>query len=206
MTTPWRVPRMWEGRAVAVCASGHSMRAEIAEQLNSAGLPIIVVNDTYRLAPFADMLVAGDLKWWRVNGAATESFRGLKVTAQPNCSVPGVLYLRPTGVMGFAPDPGSIRTGNNSGYQAIHIAIQAGAATIGLFGFDMHGDHWFGEHSGRLRGANPQPFHRWIPLFSGLKGRGAEIINCTPGSALKCFPFGTLEEFCHGATRATCFS
>lgn len=191
----WRVPQMWTGRTVAVLASGPSMTPHVAAAVRS--IPTIVINDTFRLAPWAALLYAADAAWWRANPDA-HAFAGLKVTVD---SVPGVESLRNSGSSGFDPDPQSIRTGSNSGYQGVHIAAQAGAARILLFGFDMSaakGAHWFGAHRNGLVNTAPETYVRFIRRFSDLKtsldALGVEVINCTPGSALTCFPMRSLEE------------
>ena len=94
----------------------------------------------------------------------------------------------------------AIRTGGNSGYQAVHIAAQAGARRILLCGFDMSADrgaHWHGEHQHPLRETGPATFQRWIDYFptlvNALAARGVKVLNCTPGSRLKCAPLVSLE-------------
>jgi hypothetical protein len=156
----------------------------------------IAINNTFQLAPWADMLYAADVKWWTFTD--WKSFAGLKVT----CDVTvfkDLLHLRHTGDKGFDPDPGCVRTGRNSGYQAIHIAAHAGCKRILLCGFDMRGGHWHGPHKRPLRD-DGNVYARWIPHFATLKPeldrRGIEVINCTPGSALKCFSMMALDEAC----------
>jgi len=197
----WAVPaRLWAGQTVAVLASGPSMTPLVAAAVRN--IPTIVINDTFRLAPWAALLYAADAAWWQANPDAL-AFAGLKVTVD---SVPGVEALRNTGSTGFDPDPQCIRTGSNSGYQGVHIAAQAGATRILLCGFDMtakRGAHWFGAHRPDLKNTDPETYERFIRRFATLKdaldARGVEVINCTPGSALKCFPFGDLVEILEGA-------
>lgn len=185
----YTVPRMWAGDTVAVLATGPSMSQEVADKVR--GLRVIAINDAFRLAPWADMLYAADRRWWEVNEDAQE-FAGIKLSAQPGS--PGAIYMRSSGSTGFDPRPGFIRTGGNSGYQAVHVAIHAGAARILLCGFDMHGTHYFGPHKPPLRNTHPSSFARWVDRFAELNGKGTEIINCTPGSALRCFPFASLDS------------
>lgn len=188
----WSVPRLWEGRTVAILASGPSMTQAAADRLRGA-LPTIVVNDTVKLAPWADMLYAADTMWWRVNVCWANEFLGLKVTSSHDCDVEGVVSLAPSGPRGFDPDPRNVRTGGNSGYQALHVAIQAGAARVLLLGYDMHGSHWFGMHQPPLRNTRPETMGMRAKCFADLKGL-AEIVNCTPGSAITAFPIMTLDE------------
>lgn len=192
---------MWEAKTVAILASGPSLTPEQVHLVAAAGLPAIAINDTFRLAPWADMLYAADTQWWRVNAQEALKFPGLKVTAHDSCEFRAVNLLHRTGTDGFDHDPSCIRTGGNSGYQAIHVAIHAGARRILLLGFDMglkKGEHWHGAHKRPLRTTDLASYHMWIQRFPALRGRGASIINCTPGSALGCFPRQELAEAIHG--------
>lgn len=195
----WRVPAMWTGRTVAVLASGPSMTPHVAAAVRS--VPTIVINDTFRLAPWAALLYAADEAWWHANPDAL-AFAGLKVSV---ASVPGVEQLRNSGTQGFDDDPGCLRTGSNSGYQAVHLAAHAGAARILLCGFDLSakkGAHWFGTHGSGLVNTAPETYARFIRRFEELQpllaARGVEVVNCTPGSALKCFPAADLADMLEG--------
>lgn len=195
----WTVPRMWEGQTIAVLASGPSMSQEVCDLVHrTPGVQAIAINETWRLAPWATMLYAADPEWWTFHGnRALREFRGLKVSCMP---VNGVLQLRNSGTEGFDPDPSAVRTGGNSGYQALHIAAHAGAARVLLCGFDMRGgaDHWHGRHPHPLKQTDDEQFARWIRRFGTLAPvlakRGVDVVNCTPGSALQCFRMGVLED------------
>lgn len=193
----WTVPRLWEGKTVVVLASGPSMSKAVVDAVFSSGLPTIVVNSTFKLAPWADMLYAADAAWWSAHPIATE-FQGLRVTVQDVC---GVLKLRCSGPDGFDPHPGAVRSGGHSGYQAVHIAMHAGAHRILLCGFDMHGTHWHGMHEEPLRNTAEGTYSRWVEAFAALRDaaveRNIEIMNCTPGSALSCFPMLSLGRALH---------
>lgn len=191
----WSVPPIWRGQTVAILASGPSMSAEVAEQLR--GVTCIAINNTFRLAPWAAMLYAADRAWWlHRDNADAKHFRGLRCTISREQDGPppaGVLSLLSSGVIGFDPDPGRIRTGGNSAYQAAHVAAHAGAARILLAGCDLQGGHWHPEHPAELMQTNDIAFSRWLERWPGIAESGAEIINVTPGSALKCFPMMTIE-------------
>ena len=192
----WVVPRMWEGRTVVVMASGQSMDRLTADTARDAALPAIVTNNTHRLAPWADVLYAADVEWWaHPANADAANFTGLKVSVGHH---PGVHRLQNTGLEGYDPAPGTVRTGSNSGYQAVHIAMQAGASRILLCGFDMRGTHWHGRHVDGLRETQQVHYGLFVERFKSIVAPaaqlGVEIINCTPGSALPWFPMSTLEE------------
>lgn len=168
--------------------------AQAAHEAKAA--EVIVVNDAFRLAPWADILYAADSAWWHVNKDQALAFAGVKMTADARVPYRDVVRLKQTGLEGYDPTPGCVRTGGNGGYQAVHVAISRGAQRVLLAGFDMRGSHYFGPHRGMLRNTDPATFERWIGRFPALAGRGAEIINCTPDSALTCFPTGELEAVC----------
>ncbi len=148
------------------------------DAVRAAGVPAIAVNDAFLLAPWADVLYAADAQWWGVHAQTALKFAGLKMTADPSVHYRAVLKLKQTGKTGYDPTPGCVRTGGNGGYQALHVAIQAGARRILLLGFDMGGTHFFGRHRDGLRNTPDQTFANWIPRFSALAKVGAEVINC----------------------------
>lgn len=205
--TAWSVPRCFEGRTVAVLASGPSMSQAVADAVHAAGVPAIAINTTFRLAPWAWMLYAADAEWWtHPKHRDVHAFAGLKVTIDTGAGgVPdGLLYLRRSGTSGFDPDPRNLRTGAHSGYQAVHIAAQAGAARILLCGMDMQGGHWHGEHPAGLKRNTVEQFEKCCALFRTLAvpmhERDIDVVNVTPGSRLDCFRRSTLQAELESAT------
>lgn len=162
----------------AVLATGESMSQQVADQVRNR-CKAVAVNDAYRLAPWADALVCNDRAWWNEYPDALQ-FAGRKF-----CGV----TLK--GTERLDPHP-QFPAGTNSGLQGMRVAKMMGATRILLLGFDMHGSHYFGRHPEPLRNTTPAGFSRHIRQFA--LWTGAEVINCTPGSALKQFPFSTLEE------------
>lgn len=174
------------------------MSADVARLVRAADIPTIAINDTAKLALWANMMYACDYAFWMHHAEWALKFPRLKATCDDSVPFPQVLCVKNTGTSGFDPDPSCLRTGNNSGYQALHIAIHAGAKRILLCGYDMKGGHWFGKHPPGLTDADPN-VHRnlFIPEFEKLApllpSLGVEVINCTAGSALRCFPAGSLD-------------
>ena len=96
--------------------------------------------------------------------------------------------------------PGYIGSGGNSGFQAIGLAYQLGAARIILVGYDMQYTkgltHRFGDHPRPLSnfvGANNM-VKKFGPLADGLRRAGVPTTNCTLETALTCFERANLEE------------
>lgn len=205
MATPWSVPRDWVGETAAVLASGPSMSREVAAAVRGRCRVIAVNSEGLLSAPWAEVLYAADHPWWQNNPAALK-FAGLKVTIRPpggghGFDSPEVLELKNGGPAGFDDRPTHLRTGGNSGFQAMHLAAHFGARRILLCGFDMHAPergpaHWFGEHAWRRGRKSPYAMFvtRMTQSAPEFAARGIEVLNCTPGSALKCFPFLPLSE------------
>lgn len=184
----------WTGRTVAILGSGESMSQAVADSVRH--LPRIAINKTSDLALDAEYIFAADAMFWQCN-LDYEQRSGIKVSTQQRMrirpNVPRwVEVMQWGGISGFDERPGYLRSGSNSGYQALHLAASMGARRILLFGFDCHGGHWHGPHERPLDNPNGHAFDSWIKAFRKLApilaGKGIEVENCTPGSRLDCFP------------------
>lgn len=194
---PWSVPRIWRGQTAVVMGTGPSLTPDVVACVRGRAR-VIAVNDAYRLAPWAEVLYAADWEWWKHHWDDVRKFRGLKVSIGFQCPYKEVLAVADGGYDGFDDRPTHVRSGRNSGYQAVHLAAHLGAHTVLLCGFDMRKNkhaHFFGDHPPELR--NESLYDSFIQHFTRAaqeyERRGIRVINCTPGSALKCFPFSTLE-------------
>lgn len=199
------VERAWPGATVVCCAGGPSLcagqlervRAEIGKTRQQ--IRLIAVNDAYRLAPFADLCYFADARWWRWHKDRPEfqAFAGQK------CSIfgtgneiddPEVFMLRIGGTHGLSDNPEELRTGRTSGYQAINIATLGGSTRILLLAYDGKfardgKSHWFGDHPVRSdENTNATLAKNLRGLVEPLAQRGVTVINCSPDSAVDCFP------------------
>lgn len=186
------VPRLWPNETVVCVGTGPSLtQADV--DLCRERARVIVVNDAYRLAPWAEVLYAADDKWWAWHKGAPD-FAGLKYTIAPTRRAwPGLVALRNTGPHGLERDPSGLRTGFNSGYQAINLAVHLGAARVVLLGYDMTGDHYFGSHPDKTR----PPFVPCLKAFATLRDplaeAGVTVVNATRRTALTTFPCIVIE-------------
>lgn len=140
----------------------------------------VAVSDMYKLAPWADALVSNDPHWWQHHSTASK-FPGRRFCGG---FYPGTERLEQTG---------EFNSGVNSGLQGMRVARDVfRASRIILVGFDMHGTHYFGPHPDALQNTTSQRFQAHLKQFD--RWRFGEVINCTPGSALKRFPIGELSE------------
>lgn len=171
-----------------ICASGQSLTQDDVDYCRGKGT-VIVTNNTYELAPWADVLWGCDEVWWEKYPEAMD-FKGRKISVQYS-EVEQIQTLDRPG-LGLE----QVHTGGNGGYQAINWAYLQGATKIVMLGFDMHGTHWHGKHKRGL--GNVHNFKAWIPAFGrlakDLERQGVDVINCTPGTALHCFKKQDLRE------------
>lgn len=178
----------WSGQTAVIVASGPSVIATDFELLR--GHHVIAVNLSWQLVPWAEVLFATDGQFWFQHEGVPQ-FAGRRVTSSPMAA------------QSFGIDV-LFTNGNNSGTRAIHLAEALGARRILLVGYSMHvkdGTHW---HAPYLKSHNPTEGSTrvWrdelIKLSAHMRKRGIEVINCTPGSALDCFPHLSLNEALNG--------
>lgn len=167
-----------------VMATGQSLSPEQVAHVNTAHdeqrCKVVAVSNAYQLAPWADALVSNDMKWWRQHPQA------LEFAARKFCGsdLKGTERLPPVAMF---------PTGSNSGLQGMRVALMLGATRIVLLGLDMKGTHYFGKHPSPLKNSTPGDFQRMLRQFQRWKS-DAEVINCSPGSALTCFKTANLVD------------
>lgn len=161
---------------VAVLCTGPSLTQADVDYCRGR-CKVVAVSDAIFLAPWADALVSHDRKWWDAHPEVT--FEGPKFTHHPDgIKDRGVQELRPSG--------------GNSGTLGLKVAMQMGATKILLLGCDLHGTHFFGPHKHGLHNTRPDQFQTMANQFAHM--RRLPVINCTPGTGLKCFPLGDLRS------------
>lgn len=193
-----------------VCiAPGPSLTGEQCNKVRGRA-PAIVVNNAYQLAPWAQWLYACDQTWWDVYAQDVQRrFKGECWTyAKQAARQHGLNRIEiappPQRFVGLSTTPGVIHGGWNSGYQAINLALHFGAKRIVLIGYDLRGSHFFGEYRHPTLARNERRFDKWIEAFETIDPAkyGIEIINCTPASALRCFPTMDLDDGLQGLPAA----
>jgi hypothetical protein len=182
-------PFSWNNQDVVVVASGPSAVATNFDLIRDRAR-VVAVSSSWRLVPWADVLFSSDQFWWEVN-AGCKDFAGRKFS----CSV-------------YAAKRHGLdvvwTTGNNSGLRAIHLAKALTTGRILLVGFDMHvrdGLHWHAPHPNGLHNPTKAGMRVWRDEMQTVAKQLPEVINCTPGSALQCFPTMPLEEALDGHYR-----
>jgi len=201
---PDKIPQRWKDRTVVIAASGHSM-GETASQIHhrrvhGAPFVLVVTNTTYRLFPYADVLYGGDMLWWKhMHKEVERNFKGEKWT-QDHSAAQRYGLQRIKGINKSGLGTQYVHINGNTGFQAINLAYLFGSRRVLLTGFDMKlgpkGEkHWHADHPAPM--VQGQTFGEWIhkaaTMAKDAQRLGLEIVNCTPGSALTCWPVSTLE-------------
>lgn len=196
MTTT--VTKHWPGQTFVLLGGGPSLTPADVDAVRGRAR-VIAINDAWKLAPWADVLYACDDKWWTWQ-SGVPTFAGLKYALDPSAEQwPGVRVLQNTGPLGLELAPTGLRTGKNSGFQAINLAVHLGASRIVLLGYDMcpapdGRGHWFGEHPDR----NPSPYQAMREAFASLVeplfSIGVGVVNCSRRTELTTFPCAALDD------------
>lgn len=175
----------WSGKTVCCIASGPSLTAADCGLVESAGLPTIAVNSSWKLARFAAVIYAADPPWWDSYGKDID-IPAERWTMTENTASARSLQFQTRRAMSI----------KNSGLHAIELAISLGAARVLLLGYDCSvaaGTHWHGDHQ---QTKNPDALRckAWLSQFAALDRKQAHIINCSRETALSCFPRMPLEQ------------
>lgn len=186
----------------AICiASGPSLTADDVNYCKGKGR-VYVINNTFKLAPWADVLYACDGRWWDAYHEYVEqSFAGEKWTIDDAAAVK--YDLNTVGVLNeevWSNHPKAITLGGNSGHQALNLACIQGADRVILLGYDMKPRkdgirHWHGDHIQSLLQTNPIEYVNWCNnLREASKEIKIPVINCTRDTALDCFDRADLRD------------
>jgi len=196
------LPRSLDGESVFIIGGGPSLRSFDPRDIE--GRLAIVTNEAYAVFPEAHALVFVDFHWWqRRREEVLATFKGRIIGRGPYD-----WQYRKDGVtnVGYKTgqewsDDGRVLGGKNSGLAAMNAAALMGAHRMFLLGFDCQQVGGRANYH-RLHLAVEQKQNRYHDLFIPEFRKAAlrieslgrpMVINCTPGTALKCFPERSLE-------------
>jgi len=192
----------WQGNTV-VCVAGGPSAKEADLGLVKGKARVIVINESWRLAPWADMLYACDPKWWQLRAPKSDEFKGIRVTQDLPLALE--LKIKRVGLSHgkneiLIETPGLLGWGHNSGFHALNLAIQAKARRVILVGYDMSvakGVHWHGRHE-NLSNPDKRAVERWRLILdeqaSLIRSLGVKVLNTSKDSALTAYPKVPLAE------------
>lgn len=183
--------------SLVIIASGPSLtRADVA-RVEGADVDIMGINLAYTICKRLDYLYACDATFWVKHHLAVKDLPCKKYRLEKTLSrinYPGVEWLENDGTIGLSHEYPKIRTGQNSGYQALNLAYLLGYKKVILLGYDMQYGakgkiHWHEDHDTK----NPPEslLEKWVKNFEALapllEYAGVEVLNATKRTALTCF-------------------
>ncbi len=192
LNTP-AVPRRWPASTIILLGSGPSLTADDVDRCRAIpNTAVLAISDTYRLAPWADVLYSPDARWWEWHQDAL-ALPCRKFAIQTVRS--GVTRIAPGHRTLLETDPHYLSTGGHGGWQAINLAVHLGAASLILLGYDMQPDpsnadrhHFFGEHPNNTH----VRYSQWLPLYDDLPRQLAAVsvtvVNATRSTAIRTVP------------------
>lgn len=190
----------WKGTTALIAGSGPSQTKEDLDYA-CGKCRVVVLNSTWKIAPWADMLYACDRQWWHRYGPKPEQFQGMRVVGKGEW--PGCLSVNCVpGSKAMVFDGRTIGGGWNSGFQALNLLALWKVARVILTGMDCQAEetaHWHGNYKDGVC-QNPKQYHfdMWVKCFRQaapvLKDRGVEVVNASRRTALDAFPRVDLRE------------
>ena len=203
---------IYYGQTAAIIGTGPSLTQEQLDKVKH--LKKFGANRAFEFD--LDVLHGCNHQFWHYYWHKVKDLRCDKWTTRPELTYPGLNYIREEWIPGLSKDPTYIAAHHGTGPQLINIAYHYGIKRMLLIGWDMKFSpdyngkaqqigakprHYFGEY--------PKELQHWPSVkvkdgvLTGLieemetikpEDYGIEIINCTPDSAMTCFPMMTLDE------------
>jgi len=204
---------MWPGQTAFILGGGPTLKETDLSLIHHRR--VIGVNNAYQLGSWIDICWFGDNRWHGWHAVELRSFPGLIVTCAPGEFKANYVHQLKRGKsQGIDPSPRCVAWNRQSGASAINLAYHLGAATVVLIGFDMRRvslselssnqdgtvhegtvANWHEDHPAKQK----DPYDRFSQVFKVIardaRKLGLEIVNCTPGSAIKEFPIMDLKDF-----------
>lgn len=205
---------------ICCIATGPSLTREQVHVARSKGFRLFVCNNAYQLALDAELLYAVNLEWWLHYWGAVCRLPAQKWTTNEQAAQRfGLNWIAERDAPGLSTDPDVVHHGHGSGFSLLSMAARAKPDRIVLIGYDCR---YAPDYDGRERRAGSTPRHslevlptgeypasmqHWpsvqvrdgvhvglVELYRSVAAQGlVEIINCSPGSAIDCFPRVDIE-------------
>lgn len=198
----WQIPKLWENETAVIVASGPSLKQWQIDYVKDKDARLLVINNNYLLALWADCHYFCDPKWyhWHKDDLEWDQFKGIRVTMQSVSEILPFHTVCNAGETGLCKEKDGLATGRNSGYQAVNLAYHFGVKRIILIGYDTkpgpNGEvHWFGQHPVELAISEIHKWKSyWDSIADDLDKENIEVINCTLDTALDCFQKADIRD------------
>lgn len=157
-------------KTLVVIGTGASVTFDKVDYIRHSCCDVMVINETFQIAPWADYLYAADPTWWEQYADCVDAtFHGEKFCVRVDeKTYLGTEYKKifkgvnhEQGVGGLERDPDVVRNGGNSGHAALNVAYHLRYERIVLLGLDGQGGYWFNSnYRAKALRSNIQPTTR----------------------------------------------
>jgi hypothetical protein len=153
-----------------------------------------------------DVLHACNYQFWDYYWSEVKDLPCHKWTTRPELKdkLDGLNYIEERWIEGLSTNKAYIAAHHGTGPQLVNLAYHYGVKQMILIGWDMRHKgkrHYFGEYPQELQHftRNLGPNGELLGLIKEMETihperYDIEIINCTPGSAMTCFPPMDIDE------------
>ncbi len=200
----------WYRDTAVVVGNGPSMLSFPVQELRRPRARVLVANGGYKLAPWADVLMCTDKRWLPANEHLLADYIGpMIVVTHPEVVKrpdPRMVVLRRRFIGDARRDPFARRDtlyeGYNSTSTCISCAILRGARRIILLGVDLAPGpdgrrRTYDESKDNLKQAELR-YARQVNHLTAqamwVKRKGVEVVNCSPRSGLRCYPYADWKD------------
>lgn len=200
---------------VTCIGTGPSLTTQQIETAQRKGFALFGCNNVWELCDLAVHYACNEGWWnryWSPDLAATSAEKWTCNRAAADRY--GLNWVAETNAPGLSRDPTLIHHGHGSGYTLLNLAYLMGAERIVLLGYDMK---YASDYNGHVQqigssprhyfGEYPNELQHWpkmrvkngvhvelVELYRSVATQGlVEIVNCTPDSAIDCFPRATID-------------
>jgi hypothetical protein len=210
------IPRKYPGATGIVVGTGPSITDADIEAIRAARQAdrgrVFAANRAHEFVP-ADVIHGCNYQFWHRWWPDLRDHPADRWTTRPELEgiYPGLEYIAERWEPGLSRDPAWIAAHHGTGPQLVNIAYLYGCTRLLLVGWDMrfHGKQDNRTYvTRRYLGEDDLTLQHWPRTgpngeLEGLIREmetirpaeyGIEIINCTPGSALRCFPFMEIDR------------
>lgn len=179
---------------IVIMAPGPSLTAEQVDMVHGAGLFTIAVGDAGRVMyPQCSVMYHCEKKYWDHYGGCPY-VPGVKVSLESTDWRDVYQCPASTQLEGVTKEWPYLVIGNNSGYQAINLALHFNPKTIILIGYDLKKSksgqyNVIGDHPRAIKRPSGFPLfiERISSLANPLEELGVKVYNCTIDTNLNCF-------------------
>ena len=208
--------RILDGKTVALIGTGPSLAPAQIATARRRGFSLAGVNNVWEIVPDLRVLYCCNTGWWdRYWCDALRDHPASKWTQSREAADKyGLNWTAERNAPGLSTNPSYIHHGHGSGYSLLNLVYLMGAARILLLGYDLR---YASDYCGKARrvgssprhffGEYPESLQHWpsvkvkdgvhvelLDLYRSVADQGlVEIVNCTPGSAIDCFPMVDID-------------